>query len=118
MPGASAKQHLYVHPAIGDEIRAIGGGYSTVRESIIRVGGREVLYSIVVARLDSSCCGEGGCAYANVIGYPAGEETTDPSGRRTRLVEAIDDAGARERATRAVRERENVYEVRFWSPEP
>jgi len=107
-----------VHPAIGDEIRAIGGGYTTAKESTLAVDDREVLYSIVVARLDASCCGEGGCLYANVIGYLVStEEANGEGGSKTSVVERIVDNGERERVMRAIREREHVHEVRFWSPE-
>lgn len=109
---------MYVHPAIGDEIRAIGGGYSTAKVATVEVDGREVLYSIVVARLDASCCGEGGCLYANVIGYLiASEEADDGSDTKTSVVETVASARERERLTRAIRQREQVHEVRFWSPE-
>jgi hypothetical protein len=107
-----------VHPAIGEEIRAIGGGYSTASESTVEVDGREVLYSIVVACLDSSCCGEGGSLYANVVGYLiATEEADDGSAKKTSVVEVIDEPGERDRVARAIRKRVQVHEVRFWSPE-
>jgi hypothetical protein len=116
LPRGSANRHVYVHPAIGDEIRAIGGGYTTARESVIAVEGRDLLYAIVVARVDASCCGEGGCLYANVIGYLVAP-ASGPGGERASEVEPIGDAEAQARLARLVRGREQVHEVRFWSPD-
>ena len=117
LPGASAKWHEYVHPTIGEEIRAIGGGYTTARETTFEVDGREVLYSIVVARVDSSCCGEGGCLYANVIGYVIESDTEAAGAAKTSAIEPIREQETREHMSRELRKREQVHEVRFWEPE-
>ena len=59
----------YIHAKIGEEIRAIGGAYTVLREERFPWRGREVLVVIGAARFDTSCCGVGGCGYAQAQGY-------------------------------------------------
>ena len=106
----------YVHPEIGEEIRAIGGGYTTVKEQLRPMDDRQVLYAVIVGHADTSCCGAGGCAYANVAGYVVELQTQRaPDGSPVSLVEPIRDEAARERITRSIRAAEKIEEVRFWS---
>lgn len=51
------------------EVWAISGGYELDTEGKIEVDGREILYAVVNAVVDSSCCGSWGCRYALVPGY-------------------------------------------------
>ena len=58
----------YVHQELNEEIRSIGGYYMVVEEGILNHNGREVLYIVKVAEVES-CCGTGGCGYILVPGY-------------------------------------------------
>ena len=59
----------FVHPDLGREVTAIGGYYVFDREIRLPYNGREILYFVGYAVLDSSCCGAGGCAYVFVPGF-------------------------------------------------
>jgi len=59
----------FVHPELGREVTAIGGHYVFGKEIRLPYGGRELLYFVGYAVLDSTCCGVGGCAYVLVPGF-------------------------------------------------
>jgi hypothetical protein len=59
---------IYVHPALNQEVTAIGGSYALIREERLPYGGREVLYLVGHGVYDA-CCGVGGCAFALVPGF-------------------------------------------------
>ena len=61
--------HDYAHPKLGQEISAIGGHYVFTDERRIPYNGREILYFVGYAVLNSTCCGVGGCAYVLVPGF-------------------------------------------------
>ena len=59
----------FVHPELGREITAIGGHYVFGKEIRLPYSGRELLYFVGYAVLDSTCCGVSGCAYVLVPGF-------------------------------------------------
>jgi len=59
----------FVHPKLGQEVTAIGGHYVFGKEIRLPYKGREILYFVGYAVLDSTCCGVGGTAYVLVAGY-------------------------------------------------
>lgn len=108
----------FIHPLLGEEVRAVGGGYTFLKEVVMPTGGPPVLYLVGVGVLDTSCCGEGGCGYALVPGFVVdlkGRET--PDGEPVSRVEPIDDPALRRRFTEQIKREEGVQDVRFWSTE-
>ena len=59
----------FVHPELGREVTAIGGHYVFAKEIRFAYKGRELLYFVGSALLDSTCCGIGGCAFVLVAGF-------------------------------------------------
>jgi len=59
----------FVHPELGREVTAIGGHYVFGKEIRLPYNGRELLYFVGYAVLDSTCCEVGGCAYVLVPGF-------------------------------------------------
>ena len=59
----------YVHQEIGEEIRSVAGYYMVLEEGLLEYNGREVLYLVQAAEVDTSCCGPGGMGYLYVPGY-------------------------------------------------
>jgi len=51
----------YTHE-LNKEIRSISGGYELEMEGELEIYGKEVLYVVGNAVVDSSCCGMGGCS--------------------------------------------------------
>jgi len=65
----NSDHQVFVHPKLGREITAIGGHYVFGKEIRLPYNGREILYFVGYAVLDSTCCGVGGTAYVLVAGY-------------------------------------------------
>jgi hypothetical protein len=104
----------YIHRPLGEEVRAIGGGYFLEKEIRLPFGDREVLVVIGNAVFDNTCCGSGGCRYAFVPGYVRawhGEEAQE--GFPVSAVEPIRDAERQRDIAGRVRELEVVQEVHF-----
>ena len=59
----------FVHPELGAEVTAIGGHYVFNREIRLPFTGRQILYLVGYAVVDTSCCGVGGCGYVRVPGF-------------------------------------------------
>lgn len=109
--------HQYIHPVIGEQIRAIGGEYTTVKERLLPVGTRQALVAIIVGRADTSCCGGGGCVVADVPGYVVEYHADhDAHGNPVTVVEPITDGDVQQRIAQQIRQAEKVQDVRFWSP--
>ena len=103
----------YTHD-IGREVRSISGGYEFEKEGNLQIDGREVLYVVGNAVVDSSCCGVGGCRYALVPGYVRQFKTRqDDHGLWISEVEPIIDMATRQEITRVLKEKEIVQQVQF-----
>ena len=103
----------YTHE-IGREVRSISGGYELEKEGKFEIDGREVLYVVGNAVVDSSCCGVWGCRYALVPGYVKKFKTRqDEQGLWISEVEPIIDRTTRQEITRVLKEKEIVQQVQF-----
>ena len=103
----------YVHPIIGEEVRAISGAYTTIKIDVLPAGDRQILFTVVAAYLDTSCCGPGGCAYVLVPGFVIEHQSERKSGSTVSLVEPIQGEGLREQIAKILCEQEKIQEVRF-----
>jgi hypothetical protein len=70
-------------PVIGEEQRAIGGGYTAQEQVIVSFKNRSILYILGSISMDTSCCGSRSWNYIQVIGYllntpPKNNETGSP----------------------------------------
>jgi len=109
----------YVHAPLGEEVRAVGGGYTLLKELRLPLDGAEVLAIIGVGTFDTSCCGTGGCAYALVPGVVvAWQDAAGPDGAPSTLVAPVTDPEVRKQIARWLQKTEHVQDVRFWSAEP
>ena len=103
----------YTHE-LNREVRSISGGYEFEREGNLQIDGREVLYVVGNAVVDSSCCGVGGCRYVLVPGYVRQFKTRqDEEGLWISEVEPIIDMATRQQITRVLKEKEIVQQVQF-----
>lgn len=59
----------HVHQPLEEEIRSIAGYYMVLEEGVLKYKGREVLYLVEMAAIDTSCCGRGGMGFIMVPGY-------------------------------------------------
>lgn len=104
----------YTHPRLNEPVRAIGGEYVLVKEERLPFRGREVLYLVGYAVLDTACCGVGGCGYALVPGFVVEWKSgLSPDGRPVSKVERIQDEALQAEIRRRILEVETVHQVRF-----
>ena len=104
----------FTHPRLGQEVTAIGGHYVFGKEIRLPFRGREILYLVGYAVLDSTCCGVGGVAYVLVPGYiqhwKFKKNQTDDSISR---IEPIRDRATRRNLSRIIRQKEMGHQVTF-----
>ncbi|MGB5747339.1 MAG: hypothetical protein WBM69_10175 [Desulfobacterales bacterium] len=104
----------FVHPQLGREVTAIGGHYVFGKEIRMPFHGREFLYFVGYAVLDSTCCGVGGVAYVLVAGFirqwkfKKNQEDCFIS-----QIEPIYDQAVQNEVRSVIRKREMVYQVSF-----
>ena len=104
----------YVHQELNREIVAIGGHYVLAKEVRLPFRGREVLYLVGCAVVDTSCCGAGGCAYALVPGFILEwKSQTDGDGLAISQVEPIRDEVTQREVRRLIEREEPVHQVMF-----
>ena len=110
----SADRQDFVHPDLGREVTAIGGHYVFVKEIRMPYNGRELLYLVGYAALDSTCCGIGGCAYVLVPGFL--RQWKYKKNQDDRLISKMDpirDPSVQKDIRRLIQKREMVFQVIF-----
>ena len=81
----------YVHSQLNTEIESISGHYVIEKETKLEYREREVLVVFGYAVIDKSCCGSGGCRFAQVPGYIVHwENGAAPDGSPVSEVEPIE----------------------------
>ena len=104
----------FVHPELGQEVFAIGGHYVFGKEIRLPYRGREILYFVGYAVLDSTCCGVGGSAYVLVAGcIRRWKYKVNRTDRPVSLVEPIQDEIEQKRIKKLIQKKEMVYQVNF-----
>ena len=81
----------YIHPELNQRVEFFGGGYSFLEEGKITHEGKEVLYLLGTAAVESSCCGRGGCAFikgAGLCSFP-GRRARESGGEAVSEIERI-----------------------------
>lgn len=104
----------YTHLTLNEENCSFAGYYEPQKEVRLNYNGREVLYVVGQAVIESSCCGAGGWSYIMVPGYiRRWQKETDNSGLSVSEVEPITDEEARRNISRIIAEREGISQVEF-----
>jgi hypothetical protein len=107
--------HDYTHPKLGQEICAIGGHYVFTYERRIPYNGREILYFVGYAVLNSTCCGVGGCAYVLVPGFIQEwkyKKSSDDAS--VSQIEPISDFKVQQEIRRLIQRKEIFHQVTFY----
>jgi len=106
----------YTHLELGkDMATGISGYYTPQKEVRLKYNGREVLYVIGQAVVESSCCGIGSWIYAIVPGYIVSwQNTKNDAGLPVSEVEPISDEETRENLRRLIQTNETASLVGFW----
>lgn len=104
----------YIHQRLNQEITAIGGHYVLMKEVRLPLQGREVLYLVGYAVIDTSCCGIGGCAYALVPGFILDwRYKRNKDGLAVSQVEPIQDEAIQKEVRWLIESNETVQQVSF-----
>ncbi len=104
----------YVHLPLDQPVTAIGGHYVLVKEQRLPFRGRELLYVVGHAVVDTSCCGVTGFAYARVVGFVVDwQSSTGADGAPVSQVEPLRDQALQQEVSRLIRQREVVQQVLF-----
>jgi len=104
----------YIHPQLGREITAIGGHYLFGKEVRLTFNGRDILYFVGYAVLDSTCCGVGGTAYALVPGYiQQWKYKKHPNNAPISLVAPILNQTTQKQIRKLIQKKEMVFQVTF-----
>ncbi len=102
------------HPRIGEELTAIAGHYIWHKIDRLPYRGREVLYMVGAALIDTGCCGPSGCGFASVAGYIVDwEYRMTEGGEPVSRVEEISNAAMRSEIEQVIRKSEGVQQIRF-----
>jgi len=97
----------YSHPELNQPCEFFGGSYHFIKEGKLNYHGREVLYFLGVAGVESSCCGTGGCAFIKIPGFIRSWKTKqDESGQPVSEIEKI----VEEEVQRDIRE---IFEKKY-----
>jgi hypothetical protein len=105
----------YIHPSLNEEVTAIGGHYVSEKDDRVAINGREVLYIIGYAVVDTSCCGMGGGRFAVVPGWVVRYKyRVDDKGLPVSEVTPVEDDWETRRAIIGMIEKKESYcSVRF-----
>lgn len=106
---------VYTHLKLNDDVNALAGHYTPRKEVRLPYKGREVLYVINDAVVDSSCCGTADFNAALVPGYILKwQSEKNQDGLYLSDVEPVTDKATKADIRKKVREAENVTQVEFW----
>ena len=105
----------YTHLELNKDINCVAGFYTPHKEVKLKYNGREVLYVIGRAVIESSCCGAGNWGYALVPGYIVNwQNETNEAGLPISEVELIADEATRDNIRKIIKEEENISQIEFW----
>lgn len=114
MTGREAALFEYIHDPMEEAVVAIGGNYRLIEEKRISFDGKEILYLVAFARMDTSCCGNSGCGYAIVKGFIANwKSRKNRQGYAVSKIVPVEAAVERERIRKLITGVESVQQVVF-----
>ena len=105
----------YTHLPVDEDVTCVAGYYTPLKEVRLKYNGREVLYVVGQAVIESSCCGIGCWGYVLVPGYIINwQERANDVGLPVSEVEPISDKTVQASIRRIITEAESIPQVEFW----
>ena len=106
----------YTHLELDKDVEiGIGGYYTPQKEVRLKYNGREVLYVVGKAVVESSCCGTGSWTYAIVPGYIINwQNAKNKTGLPVSEVAPISDNELQENIRRIIQTDEAASLIGFW----
>ena len=94
---------------------APAGYYTPQKEVRLQLNGREVLYTVSQAVIESSCCGASDFCSALVPGYVTGWRVgKNKDGFPVSEVEPIEDESTRDAIRKIIKDNESLCRTEFW----
>jgi len=105
----------YTHLELNRDIQAPAGYYTPQKEVRLKYNGREILYVLSHAMVDSSCCGKADYCQALVPGYIVSWRLEkNKEGLPVSEVEPITDDMTRDGIRKIIRDAEHISQTEFW----
>ena len=105
----------YTHLPVNEDATCVAGYYTPRKEVRLKHNGKEVLYVVGQAVIESSCCGVGCWGYLLVPGYIIKwQNKTNEAGLPVSEVEPISDKLERDAISRIIKKAESNSQVQFW----
>jgi hypothetical protein len=105
----------YTHLELKKDIPTPSGYYTPQKEVKINYNGREVLYTVSQAVIESSCCGVSDFSSALVPGYiKKWQAGKNQDGFMFTEVDPITDETARDAIRKIIKDTEYIYQTEFW----
>ncbi len=105
----------YTHLELNENVNCMAGYYTPQKEVRLKHNGREVLYVVGRAVIESSCCGVGNWGYALVPGYIVSwQSERNDAGLPVSEVEPVSDEAVRDSIRKIIKETEGISQTDFW----
>jgi hypothetical protein len=105
----------YTHLELDRDIKAPSGYYTPQKEVRLKYDGREVLYTVSHAVIESSCCGASDFVSAQVPGFILEwQGETNRNGLAVSEIEPITDIRVQNHIRKIIKETEGLSQVEFW----
>jgi hypothetical protein len=105
----------YTHLELNKDVPAPSGYYTPQKEVKVLYNGREVLYTVSQAVIESSCCGVSDFSSVMVPGYIKGWRTLkNKDGFPVTEVEPINDEADRDAIRKIIKDNEHILQTEFW----
>ena len=104
----------YTHLELNEDVECMAGYYTPLKEIRLKYDGREVLYVVGQAVIESSCCGIGSFTYVLVPGYVVRwQKEKNENGLPVTEVEPVSDKVSQENLRRIIKEAEHILQIEF-----
>ena len=111
----SAATREYTHQELRTDYTGLAGYYCPYKEVKLDYQGRQVLYIVGHAAIESSCCGISNWDYVLVPGYILNwQKSANEHGLPVSLVEPIHDPAIRAELSQMITCEENTNRINFW----
>jgi hypothetical protein len=105
----------YTHLELNKDVPTPSGYYNPQKEVKLHYNGREVLYTVSEAVIESSCCGAADFSAVQVPGYIVGWKIQkNNQGMPVSIIEPITDEPTRDAIRRIIKNNENIVLTDFW----
>jgi hypothetical protein len=105
----------YTHQELRTDYTGLAGYYCPYKEVKLDYHGRQVLYVVGHAAIESSCCGISNWDYVLVPGYVVDwQKSANQNGLAMTTVEPVQDAAARAELSGLIKSAENTDRINFW----